>query len=285
MTVYAVTGASGHLGHLIVEGLLERGVAPEDIVAAVRTPAKAADLAARGVQIRVADYDEPETLPLAFAGVDLLMLVSGSVPGQRVPQHAAVIEAAKAAGVSRIVYTSAPRAATSELVLAPEHKATEELLAASGIPYTILRNNWYLENYTGQLAQYLERGEILGAAGDGRIAAASRADFAAAAAVVLTSEGHENKVYELGGASWTLAELADTITEVTGRPVTYRNLSVGEFAAALEGVGLPAGTAGFVAAIDEGIARGDLDTSDDDLVALIGRRSTPLSEAIAAANA
>jgi NAD(P)H dehydrogenase (quinone) len=282
VSTYAVTGASGHLGHLIVEGLVDAGAAPEDVVAVVRTPTKVADLAARGVQVRVGDYNEPATLATALTDVDTLVLVSGSEVGQRLPQHTAIIDAAKAAGVSHIIYTSIVHADTSESVLAPEHKATEGLLRASGVPYTILRNSWYIENYTRQLASYLERG-ILGAGRDGRISAAARADYAAAAVAVATGEGHENTVYELGGTAFTLAELAATITEVTGTPVTYTDVTPAELAAALEGAGLPAATASFVAALDEGVARGDLDVSDADLVRLIGRKSTPLAEAISAA--
>lgn len=283
MTVYAVTGASGQLGHLIVEGLLTAGVPAGDIVAVVRTPAKVADLAARGVQVREGDYDRADSLATAFAGVDVLMFVSGSEAGSRLPQHEAVIAAAKQAGVRRIVYTSILRADTSGLPLAAEHKATEELLKASGIPYTILRNSWYTENYTAQIPGFVERGEIVGAAGDGRVSAATRADYAAAAVAVLTTPGHENKVYELGGPSFTLAELAQAVSDGTGTDVAYRNLTVPELVAHLEAAGLPTGTAGFVAALDEGQGRGDLEVSDAELVQLIGRPATSLADAIQAA--
>ena len=285
MTVYAVTGASGPFGHLVVEGLLATGVPAAEVVAVVRTPAKVADLAAAGVQVRVADYSQPETLTQALAGVDVLMFVSGSEVGSRVTQHTAVVDAARQAGVGRIVYTSAPRADVSDLVLAPEHKATEAALVASGVPYTILRNGWYYENYTRQLPAFLERGEIVGAAGDGRISAAARADYAAAAVAVLVGQGHENTVYELGGPGFTLAELAAVISDVTGADVSYRNVSVAELAVILEGAGLPAGVASFVAAIDQGIARGDLDIPGDDLARLIGRPVTPLAQAVSAAKA
>ncbi|MDX6254758.1 MAG: hypothetical protein QOJ11_1092 [Frankiales bacterium] len=281
MTVYAATGATGALGHLIVEGLLESGVRAADVVAVVRAPSGAADLAARGVQVREGDYDRPGTLAEAFAGVDVLMFVSGSEVGARVEQHRAVVAAAR--GVRRIVYTSIVRATTSELVLAPEHKATEELILASGLPYTLLRNSWYLENYTRQVPQYIAGGEIVGAADDGRISAAARADYAAAAVAVLVGEGHDNRVYELGGASFTLAELAAVVTEVTGTAVTYRDVPVAQLVAELEAAGLPAQTAGFVAALDEGIARGDLEVSEADLVGLIGRPPTALAEAVSAA--
>jgi NAD(P)H dehydrogenase (quinone) len=285
MRVTAVTGSTGQLGHLIVEGLLAADVPAGFVVALARTPQKADDLAARGVQVRLADYDAPDTLSAAVAGVDLLMLVSASEPGKRVPQHAAVIDAAKAAGVGRIVYTSILRAATNPMALAAEHKATEELLATSGIPYTSLRNSWYTENYTSQLADFLARGAILGAAGDGRVSAATRADYAAAAVAVLTNPANDRVVYELGGTAFTFAELAATITQVTGVDVAYTNVSVAEYAAALESFGLPAGTAAFVASLDEGVANGELEVSEADLVGLIGRPSTPLAEAVAAAKA
>ncbi|MDX6228333.1 MAG: hypothetical protein QOI76_1723 [Frankiales bacterium] len=285
MTVYAVTGASGPFGHHVVEGLLEAGVPASDIVAVVRTPGKVADLAARDVQVREADYDRADSLPPAFAGVDVLMFVSGSQAGSRVPQHKRVVEAALQAGVGRVVYTSILRADTTRIVLAAEHKATEEMLIGSGIPYTFLRNSWYLDNYTGQLPDYLERGEIVGAAGDGRVSAAPRGDYAAAAVTTLTTPGHENAVYELGGPGFTMAELARTITDVTGVEVVYRNLTVPEFVAHLEEVGLPGATATFVAALDEALARGDLETSDAGLVRLIGRPVTSLADAVRAATA
>ena len=283
MSVIAVTGATGQLGHLIVEGLLAAGAPAGDVVALARTANKADDLAARGVQVRVADYDEPATLAPAFDGVDVLMFVSASEAGKRIPQHTAVIDAAKAAGVGRIVYTSITRADTNPMALAGEHKATEEALAASGIRYTALRNSWYIENYTSQLADYLSRGSIVGAAADGRVSAATRADYAAAAVAVLTGAGDDPVSYELGGPGFTFAEMAATISEVTGVAVGYTDLSTADYAAALESYGLPAGTAAFVASLDEGIAHGELEVSDADLVGLIGRPATPLAEAVSAA--
>jgi len=283
MTTYAVTGATGHLGPLAINALLSRGVPASDIVAVARTPEKADSLAALGVQVRHGDYDRPETLPAALAGVDELLLVSGSELGKRVGQHGAVIDAAKAAGVRRIVYTSAPRADTTELPVAPEHKATEELVKASGLPYTILRNNWYLENYTGQLGTYLERGAVVDATGNGRVAAATRADFADAAAAALVSGEHDNAVYELGGTAFTMDELAAVVAEVTGTPVRHQSVTPEQLAEALRAAGLDDGTAAFVAALDVAIARGDLDSDSDDLSRLIGRPATSLSEAVRAA--
>jgi NAD(P)H dehydrogenase (quinone) len=283
MSQYTVTGATGHLGRLIIGDLIAGGVPAADITAVVRNPGKAADLADLGVQVRTADYTQPGALATALAGTGTLMFVSGSEAGQRLPQHRAVIDAAKAAGVTRIVYTSLLRADTSGLPLAPEHKATEELLRASGIGFTILRNSWYTENYTRQLAQYLQQGAITAAAGDGRVAAATRADYAAAAVAVLTGTGHQNTVYELGGTAFTMSELAEAITEVTGTKIIYNAVTPAELVTILTGAGLDAGTAAFVTALDEGTARGELDTTSTDLATLTGRPSTPLRDAIKAA--
>ena len=284
MTTYAVTGASGLLGHLAVTGLIESGVAASDIVALVRTPSKVADLSEQGVQVRAADYSAPETLDAALAGVDTLLLVSGSEVGQRVAQHSNVIDAAKNAGVSRIVYTSVMRADTTELVLAPEHKATEEALRASGIAFTLLRNGWYIENFVAQLDQYRATGEIVGASGDGLVSGATRADFAAAAVAALVQPGHENAVYELGGApAYTMTDLAAALSSALGTTIVYRDMAPDEYTAMLESVGLDAGTAGFVTALEVATSRGDLYTESRDLQHLLGRESTPLAEGVAAA--
>lgn len=280
----AVTGATGHLGRLVVESLLERGTAADQIVAAVRTPSKAADLAARGVLVREADYSRPETLEAAFEGVDTLLLVSSSEVGQRVPQHVAVIDAAKAAGVGRVVYTSVLHADTSSLVLAPDHKATEEHLAQSGLATTILRNSWYIENYAQSVQQARETGEILASVGDGRIASATRAEYAEAAAVVLLDEAHAGKVYELtGDVAWTHDELAAAASEVLGREVSYHRVSSEEHAAVLAGFGLDEGTVGFVVALDGNIRDGQLAAVTDDLSTLLGRPTLGLVESLRAA--
>lgn len=284
MTTYAVTGATGHLGRLAVEELLARGVAASDVIAVVRTPSKAAALAERGVQVREGDYNRPETLPAALAGVQRLLLVSGSEVGQRLPQHQAVIDAAKSVGVEHIVYTSLLRADQTTLPIAPEHVGTEQALAAAGVPFTVLRNGWYTENYTSQLAQYLAGGVLLGATGGGKISAATRADYAAAAAVALTSEGDAGGVYELGGPAFTFDEFAAVISEVTGTKVEHRDLSTELYTAALQEAGLDAGTAGFLAVVDAAIANGDLHTSSDDLTRLLGRPATSLADAVRAAH-
>ena len=279
-----VTGASGHLGHLVVESLLERGVPASDVVAIARTPEAIADLAERGVEVRRADYNDPASLEAAFAGIDRLLLVSGSEVGQRIPQHRNVIDAAKAAGAGFVAYTSITGADRSDLALAAEHRETEQLLAASGLPHALLRNSWYLENYTGQAGTALEHGAVLGAAGEGRVSAATRADYADAAAVVLAGEGHEGAVYELGGDhAFTLAEYVAALSRVSGREVAYRDLSVEDYTAALVAAGLPEGYAAVLADSDRGLSQGALFTDSGDLSRLTGRPTTDLETALRAA--
>jgi NAD(P)H dehydrogenase (quinone) len=280
----AVTGSTGHFGRIVIDNLLERGVAPGQIVALARSPEKAADLAARGVQVRQADYSQPETLVAALRGVEKLLFVSGSEAGQRIPQHRNVVDAARQAGVRLIAYTSILNADATSMQLAAEHKATEEMIRASGIPFVLLRNSWYLENYTGNLASTVEHGVLLGSADEGRLNAATRADLAVAAAAVIAGEGHENQVYELGGdVAFTLSELAEVISRESGRPVEYRNLPEDAYAEALVGFGLPEGFARVLADSDRGIARGELYTDSGDLRRLIGRPTTTPAEAVAAA--
>ena len=278
-----VTGATGQLGKLVVEELLKT-VPASQIVVAVRNPQKAQDLSAKGVEIRQADYAQPDSLAAAFAGADKVLLVSSSEVGQRVVQHQAVADAAQAAGVKLLVYTSILNADSSNLLLSQEHKATEAYLRASGMPFTLLRNGWYTENHTGSLAAAVEHGVVLGAAKEGRFATATRADYAAAAAAVLTGEGHEKKVYELGGDEpYTLAELAAEVAQQTGKPVVYKDLPQAEYAKALTGFGLPDGLAGAIADANAGASRGELDTQSHDLSKLIGRATTSLQQAVAAA--
>jgi NAD(P)H dehydrogenase (quinone) len=282
MPRYAVTGASGQLGRLVVEELLERGLPSSDLIALVRTPSKAEDLQLRGVELRVADYGRPETLGDALDGVDRLLLVSSSEAGSRLAHHINVIEAAREAGVSRIAYTSMLNADQTTNPLAPEHQETERALREAGIPLTLLRNGWYTENYTEQLSRYLGSGEIPGAAGDGRISAATRRDYAAAAAVALLDD-EGDRTYELGGPSFDLTELARLISELTGTEVAYRDLAVDRYAEVLLGVGLDERTARFVAMLDASIAKGDLETGSEDLARLIGRPPTPVADAVGAA--
>ena len=276
-----VTGATGQLGRLIVKHLLSRGVAPAEITAVGRNADRLADLAQSGVGTAVIDYNDPATLAAAFAGADALMLVSGSEVGQRVSQHTNAITAAVAAGVSRIVYTSAPAADTSTLILAPEHKATEEALHASGVAVTILRNGWYTENYASAVQQARENGVYLTSAGDGRVASASREDYAEAAAVVLTTPGHENATYELAGdVAWTGTEMAAALTEVLERPVVFSSVSPEEHTAILTGAGLDGGTVGFVVALDGNTRDGLLAGGTTELSTLIGRPTTPLVDGL-----
>ncbi len=278
-----ITGANGQLGRLVVRGLRER--APElGIVAAVRNPDKAKDLQGDGVAVRHADYSKPETLKAAFAGAEKVLLISGSEVGQRVAQHRAVIDAAKQAGAGLLAYTSILRADTSTLQLATEHKATEAYLRESGVPFVMLRNGWYFENQTGALAPALEHGAILGAAGEGRFASASRADYAGAAVTVLATPGHENRVYELGGdASYTLSELAAEVSKQSGKAVRYQDMPQQAYAEALTGFGLPAGLAGAIADADAGAARGELDCTTHHLRALLGRPTATLADSVRAA--
>jgi NAD(P)H dehydrogenase (quinone) len=277
---YGVTGASGQLGHLVVQHLLKT-CDPADIVAVVRNPAKAADLAAQGVDVRTADYEDRAALGASFAGVDKLLLVSSSEVGKRFPQHKNIIDAAKDAGVKQVVYTSAPKATTSTLILAPEHKATEEYLAASGLDYTVLRNNWYTENYANSIKAAAQTGELTAAAGSGRVASAERNDYAQAAAAVLTGQGHEGRIYELtGDSAWGYEELAATIAEAAGCTCAYKPVAPEALKAAMVAAGLDEGTAGFVATLDANIANGDLAEATEDLKKLIGRPTTPLKETV-----
>jgi NAD(P)H dehydrogenase (quinone) len=284
MTI-AVTGATGQLGRLVLDELLS-SQEPGSLVAVVRDAAKAGELSARGVQVRVADYSDPAALTEALTGVDKLLLVSGSEVGSRVAQHANVINAAKAAGVGFIAYTSILAADTTELVLAPEHKATEELIRASGLDFALLRNGWYTENYAQTVATAKQTGAVVAAAGDGRVASATRADYAAAAAAVLSSAGHEGRTYELSGDyAWDFKELATAVAKIVGREVVYRPVSAAELVEVLTTAGLDEGTAGFLAALDSDTEAGLLATVTGELSGLIGRPTTPLLQALEAATA
>ncbi len=273
----AITGATGQLGRLVIENLKKK-VPATDIVALVRTPAKAADL---GVAARAFDYTRPEQLAPALAGIDTLLLISSSEVGQRAAQHANVIAAAKQAGVRQIVYTSLLHADVSPLNLADEHKQTEAMLKASGIAHTLLRNGWYTENYTASVPAALANSAFFGSAEQGRIASAPRADYAEAAAVVLSSSGHAGKVYELAGdEAYTLADLAAEISRQTGRSIPYVDLPEAEYAAALKAAGLPEGLAGAFASWDTGAAKGGLFDDGHQLSKLLGRPTTPLSTVV-----
>ncbi|WP_347954783.1 NmrA family NAD(P)-binding protein [Gordonia aichiensis] len=283
MTTYAVTGATGGLGGAAVTALIERGVDPTDVVAVVRDETKAATLTAAGVTVRTADYDDPSALRAALSGVDRLLLVSGPEVGKRLPQHTNVIEAASAAGVSLIAYTSILRADVSPLALATEHRATEKLLADSGLGTVLLRNGWYSENYTQSLAPALATGVFAGSAGTGTVAPAARADYADAAAAALLS-APAGAVYELAGAEHlTYADIAAAFAAASGRPVTYQDLPEAEYAAVLTAAGVPAAFAAILADSDAWAAAGALDSASTDLADLRGRPATPFAEVVAAA--
>lgn len=276
-----VTGATGHLGRLVVEALLDRGVPAAGIVATGRDTARITDLADRGVTVRHADFDDPASLKDAFAGAGKLLLVSAAEVGRRIPQHRNAVDAAREAGVGLLAYTSAPKADRTPLKLAAEHRATEEYIRSCGVPFVLLRNCWYLEVYTAQIPTQLEHGAVTGAAGDGRFSPAARADYAEAAAAVLAGGDHAGRVYELGGdTAITLADYAAELSRQAGREVVYRDLPVEAYASMLEGLGLPAPVAEVIADADAGIARGDLLSDDGTLRRLIGRPTTTLADAI-----
>ncbi|KFF44210.1 NmrA family transcriptional regulator [Pseudomonas sp. BRG-100] len=276
----AVTGATGQLGRLVIEKLKHKASA-SDIVALVRDPVKASNL---GVAARAFDYTKSDLLDSALGGVDTLLLISSSEVGQRVPQHANVIAAAKKAGVKLIVYTSLLHADTSPLNLAYEHIQTEAALKASGVPFTLLRNGWYTENYTASIPAALANGAFYGSAGDGLISSAPRSDYAEAAAVVLTSTNHAGKVYELASdEAYTLADLAAEISKQTGRSIPYTDIPETDYAAALKGAGLPESLADGLASWDVGASKGGLFDDGHQLSKLLGRPTTPLSAVVAQA--
>lgn len=272
----ALTAANGHLGRLVVDDLLANGTPAADIVAVVRDAGKAADLATRGVTVRVADYADEAALTTALAGVERLLLISGSEVGRRVRQHLNVLAAARAAGVSLLVYTSILKADTSRVSLAVEHKATEEAIRASAVPFTMLRNGWYLENFAGNLPDMLARGSFVGSSAVGRISYATRADYAGAAAAVLTGPGHANRTYELGGdPAVTMDDVAQALTEAAGRPVAYQDLAPAAHSAALTAAGLPAPVVDLLVDIDRANRTGETFTDSGDLPRLLGRPTTP----------
>ncbi|MEI7230865.1 SDR family oxidoreductase [Pectobacterium carotovorum] len=278
----AITGASGQLGRLVIKQLLEK-VPANDIVALVRDVNKVADLSAKGVQVKAADYNQPEALASALQGVDKVLLISSSEVGQRAVQHLNVIDAAVKAGVKLVAYTSLLHADKSPLALAAEHQQTEALLKASGLPHVLLRNGWYTENYAASIPAALEHGVFIGSAGEGKITSATREDFAAAAVAVLTQEGQAGKVYELAGDEpYTLAELAAEVSKQSGKNIGYQNLSEAEFAAALVSAGLPDVFAQIIADSDTGASKGGLFDDGKQLSRLIGRPTTPLSAVVKA---
>ncbi|NIG77120.1 SDR family oxidoreductase [Klebsiella sp. Ap-873] len=276
----AITGASGQLGRLVIEDLLKT-LKAEEIVAVVRNPAKVNDFSNRGVQVRAADYGDVSALAKAFSGVEKVLLISSSEVGQRAAQHNNIIAAAKQAGVKLIAYTSLLHADKSPLALAEEHIVTEQQLKDSGVPFVLLRNGWYTENYLASVPPAIQHGVFIGSAGEGKIASATRADYAAAAAKVLTLDNQAGKVYELAGDhGWTLAELAAEVSQQSGKPVVYQNLNEADFKAALQGAGLPEGFAALLANSDAGAEKGGLFDDSHQLSKLIGRPTTPLRDSV-----
>jgi NAD(P)H dehydrogenase (quinone) len=275
-----ITGATGHLGRLVIEHLLQR-VPPNEIIAAVRNLDKASDLVAHGIEVRYADYDNPDSLLTAFDGAEKILLISASEVGKRLAQHRNALAAIQASNAQLLVYTSLLKADTSGISLAKEHLPTEELVRGSGIPYVILRNSWYIENYTRNLEPALQHGALAGSAGDGRISAATRADYAEAAAVVLTEPGHEGKIYELAGdQAFTMKDVAAEVSRATGKTIVYNDLPPDQYRAMLLGAGLRDAIATMLADADEGIRRGDLESDSSDLRTLIKRPTTTLQEAV-----
>jgi len=272
-----ITGASGQLGRLVVEELKQR-VNPENVIALVRSPEKVADL---GIGARGFDYSKPSGLADALKGIDRLLMISSSEVGQRKQQHENIILAAQKADIQWIVYTSLLHANESSLSLAPEHLATEELLKSSGIPHTILRNGWYTENYTVSIPAAIKSGSLMGSAGHGKISSAPREDYAEAASIVLTGEGHVGKVYELAGdLAYTLKDLAAEVSRQTGKDIPYNNLTEGEYAGALKSLGIPKGLAQAIASWDIGVSKGDLFDDKKVLSRLLGRPSIPMAETV-----
>ncbi len=278
----AITGATGQLGSFVVEALLKETSA-NNIVALVRNEAKASDLKNKGIELRHFDYDHPETLVPALQGIDKLLLISANEVGRRTPQHKAVIDAAKVAHVPYIAYTSVLNADTNTISLAQEHRETESLIKESGLKYTFLRNNWYSENYLGNVKPVAEEGVLYGSAQDGKISSASRQDYAEAAAKVLASEGHDNKIYELAGSThFTLTDLAGYIGQAAGKSVRYQNISPEDYTSALNNAGLPEGLVYLIVDADVQTAKGVMFSDRQDLEKILGRKTTPIQDEIAA---
>ncbi len=277
-----VTGATGRLGQLVIDGLLQR-VPPEQVTAAVRTPEKAAPFAARGVIVRKADYNEPGQLAAALDGAERVLLISSNDPRLSVTQHGAVIEAVRQAGVAQLAYTSLWHADTSTMLTAAPHRQTEPMILDSGVPYTLLRNNLYTDHYALQVKQAIKSGVFIGSAGAGRVASATRADYAAVAVAVLTGEGHQNKTYELGGdAAWDYAQLAEVLSKAAGHEIAYQSISPAEHRELLVAAGTPDVVADLFVNTYAAIADGQLADTPGELRALIGRPTTPLADAVTA---
>jgi NAD(P)H dehydrogenase (quinone) len=280
MTI-AILGATGNFGGDIIDALLTRGTGPGDLLALGRDEARLAELEARGLRTANVDVTDEAATATALAGVDTLLLISVGAPGAGLPLRTAAVNAAKTAGVSHVVYTSALNAPTTTFVLAAEHKAAEEVITASGIQATFLRNGWYTDNLRQDFDNARTRGVIANSVGDGRLATAPRADFADATAVVLTTPGHEGKAYELSGdTAWNYAEFAQAASQVLGAPVTYQALSPEQERDMLVGAGLDDATVGFIGAMNAGMRDDTQATTTGDLSRLIGRPTVPLLDTL-----
>ncbi|WP_296280102.1 SDR family oxidoreductase [uncultured Acinetobacter sp.] len=278
----AITGATGQLGELVIQNLLKSTKA-ENIVALVRNVEKAQSLKQQGVELRLFNYDQPETLVPALEGIDKLLLISANEIGRRTPQHQAVIQAAISANVPYIAYTSLLNAPTSLLGLAQEHRETEALILQSGLKYTFLRNNWYNDNYLVNVQHTAETGILYGSTQDGKISSASRLDYAEAAATVLSTKGHENKIYELAGStSFTLADLASYIANASGKALDYQNISAEDYTQALTAAGLPSALINVIVDADIQTTKGAMFSDSKDLERLIGRKTTPIQDQVTA---
>lgn len=276
----AITGATGQLGRLVIDQLLQKMPANQ-LIALVRNPAKASDLQARGLQVRAADYSEPAALEAALQGVKKLLLISSSEVGQRLEQHRNVVTAANKSGVALLAYTSILNAQDSPMNLAQEHRETEQLIKASGIPFVFLRNGWYTENYTAGIPTALQFNVLLGSAGDGKISLAARADYAAAAAEVLVRDDQAGKIYELAGDSaYTLADFAAELSQQTGKQIPYTNLPEAEYSGILQNAGLPDWLASLLSSSDASAAQGALFNDSHQLSQLIGRTTTSPTDTI-----
>ncbi|RYD64660.1 MAG: SDR family oxidoreductase [Verrucomicrobiaceae bacterium] len=276
----AITGATGQLGRLVIDHLLNR-LRADQLVALVRDPVKATDLAGLGITVRQADYDDPATLEAALSGVQKLLLISSNEVGQRLSQHRNVIDAAKTAGVKFLNYTSVLHADRSLLGLAEEHRQTEAYLSASGLPFALLRNGWYTENYTASIPSALAHGALVGSAGSGRISSAARADYAEAAAIVLAGPVESGQIFELAGdEAYTLSELAAELSRQSGMEIPYHDLPESDYRELLVKAGLPEHFAALLAESDAAASRDALFDDDQQLAKLLGRPTTPLSESV-----
>ncbi|MGL1890892.1 MAG: SDR family oxidoreductase [Spirochaetaceae bacterium] len=272
MSKYGITGSTGQLGTLVIQKLLEFDIPASSIVAMVRDKSKAFHLEQLGVEVRIADYNNPNTLKVAFMGIDKLLLISGNEVGKRIPQHKNVVIAAVDAGVKLLTYTSVFKADTTTNPVAPEHKETEKLIRESGLPSIILRNNWYTENYIKDVELAGKDGFIESSVKNGKVSSVSRIDYAEAAAKALTEDGHTGKVYELAGDAWDFSQFAEFATEIYGKKIIFNSVSSETRAKSLTSAGLQEGTIGFVLALEKSINAGSLEGNSSDLEKLLGRK-------------